>query len=209
MTNALLVAFGVLTLGIVALLVWRRVAAGRIGRARERLLLTLLDEMDSVVGPVLEGKAPHPVDVERFAAAARTRTTLFDFLLFHKRLNLFPAAYRTVEALAESQLVFWLDHPNELGSPPDEIELAEEVEIEARQSGRARWLVFRFRVNPPHWAAGDGWVAGVVGPVSRRHREAFPDAPVVWSMFRPFGSMSPADHARACRDLARMSGVRV
>ena len=130
MAGALLIAFVGLGFGIALFLGWRHWAAGKIGQARDNLTLALLDEMESVVAPILAGQAPDSADVERFAAEPRTRATLFDFLLFHKRLDLFPAAYRTVEALAESQLVVWLLHPNELGSPPDEIELAEEVEIE-------------------------------------------------------------------------------
>lgn len=27
-----------------------------------------------------------------------------------------------------------------------------------------RFFVFRFRTKPPHWAAKDGWLAGVAGP---------------------------------------------
>jgi hypothetical protein len=106
--------------------------------------------------------------------------------------------------LSEGQLVEWLLHPNELGARPDEIELMKKIE----DGDRGRWLVYRFRMREPHWAAKDGWMAGVVGPVGPADdAEPLPEAPVVFSMFNAFDSASPEEHVAAVCKLMGKVGV--
>jgi hypothetical protein len=209
-----------LAYGFIAFIVVVAVGAAtwyiRRGRQTDRdsfqLRMKLADEIEPVTRAIYAGEEPLPEALERAAADPRTRNTLFEFLLFHHKLESFPSRYRTAEAFAESALVQWLMHPNELGVPPDEIELANEVRDPPRSTvmgRRDRWFVFRFRTLPPHPAAEDGWMAGVVGPVSGPPIEQFPDAAVVWSMFRPFDSAFPEEHVSAVRELARKTGVTV
>jgi hypothetical protein len=174
--------------------------------------MDVMEEIEPITRAVYAGDEPSPEDLERAAADPRTRNTLFEFLLFHQKLPSFPSKYRTAEAFAESSLVQWLRHPNELGTTPDEIELVNEVRDPPKQTvmgRRDRWFVFRFRMLPPHSAAEDGWMAGVVGPVSGPPIEQYPDAAVVWSMFRPIDSATPEAHVSAVRELARKTGVAV
>jgi hypothetical protein len=113
-----------------------------------------------------------------------------------------PPQYATPEALAESDLVVWLMHANELGAPPDAIELVKTIERPAGAPGQnSRYYVFRFRTNPPHWAASSGWMAGVAGPYADGD-EAF-DTPAagVFSKFEAFESRSPEDHLAAIEQM--------
>jgi len=202
MQYVFLIAGGLVIGALLAFVGWRYVAMWRASRESTRVGLRLMDELEPVWKPVYAGNDPNPVDVANFAANPQTRETLFDFLLFHKKLSQFPNEYRTPLALAESQLVRWLMHPNELGCAPDKIEFV----ATASPNTQEKWLVFRFRTDPPHWAAEDGWMAGVVGPFSSscklEETEDIPDsAPVVFSMFRAFDSLTPQEHATACQKL--------
>lgn len=66
-----------------------------------------------------------------------------------------------------------------------------------------RYFVFRFRTNPPHWAAKSGWMAGVAGPYFPGD-EAF-DAPAagVFSKFESFETRSLEDHLAAMVSVSR------
>src|SRR5512140_2514121 len=185
MTKNVLLVIAAAVAAAVVLVRWQR---RRMVNAQYRIGLDLLAEMETVAGPVLRGETPDPAALERFAADSRTRIELFGFLLHHKRLALFPGAFRTPVALAEGELVRWLLHPNELGAAPTAIELAEAVDLDPSPSGMTTWLVFRFRGR-------DGaWLAGAAGPVAMHSKEPYPpDA--AWSQLHAFDSASARDHA--------------
>jgi hypothetical protein len=153
-------------------------------------------------------ESPSQADVDRLARDPRTRATLYETLREHKRADLMPAAYATQQALAESRLVTWLMHPNELAAAPDEITLGAEVALPDADAKDERWLVYRFRTMAPHWASQIGWMAGVVGPV-RSRSEPTPDVPVVFSRLPHWDSATPEGHAAAVRDLMRQKGLVV
>lgn len=191
---------------------WLRARGRRADRHSHRVRDQTMEMIEPVTRAIYAGGAPSSDALAEAAADPRTRNTLFGFLLFHHKLALFPPAYRTAEAFAESSLVSWLMHPNELGMAPDKIELVDEVRDPPEQTvmgRRDRWLVFRFRTLPRHGATGEDWMAGVVGPVSGPPAEQYPDAAVVWSMFRPMASATSTAHVAAVRELARKSGVAV
>lgn len=56
-----------------------------------------------------------------------------------------------------------------------------------------RFFVFRFRTKPPHWAAKDGWLAGVAGPYWENEEPDLVPAGV-FSRFEAFDSCSPDEH---------------
>ena len=101
---------------------------------------------------------------------------------------------QALEMIAESDLVAWLLHPNELGGVPDGIELAEVIEREEGDPPeKYRFYVFKFRTLEPHWMARHGWVAGVAGPYwDGQDPDASP--PGVFSEFEPFNLRTPAEH---------------
>lgn len=201
----LLVALGWLTVFI--LFAVYRYRAAHQGTARQKS--KALAEVEPHLLSLGSGGEPEPAELERLAKNPLTRSTLFDLLLTQGRLDLFPSQFRTQVALAEGDLCDWLSHPNELGTAPDEIELVESLELPGADGIPRKWLVFQFRVHPPHWAAKDGWTAGVVGPLAVTDREPFPGAQVVFSTFAPIGSRTPAEHVQAVRSLAAAKGLSV
>lgn len=155
-------------------------------------------EIEPVLAPLREGRTPSPDQIHALAARVETRSVLYRALGAMRRADLFPAHFATPEALAESDLVVWLAHGNELGAKPDAIEHVKTIERTIGASGRrARYLVFRFRTDPPHWASKSGWMAGVAGPYLDRD-EGF-DTPQarVFSKFEAFDARAPEDHLSA------------
>jgi hypothetical protein len=145
---------------LVAWLYYRAVAGGR------RAYKALADRIAPVTNALVKGEVPSEDLLRRFAADRETRKVLFETLESFDRIGLFPAEFLTWELLAEADLVAWLAHPNELGSVPPEIELLARVPEPGNASADAAYFIFRFRVHEPHWAAKNGWLAGVAGPYS-------------------------------------------
>ncbi len=186
---------GILVLLVIAFIVWRLVATARGGR---KPLMRLLEQIAPVIDAVRAGLRPDAAQVRQFAADPATRKVLYDTLLYHQRLDLFPTTYRTWEAMAEADLVFWLCHPNELGSPPDAIELMATVPDPAGTGGSSRkYFVFRFKTKPPHWAASDDWLAGVAGPYPTAG-DPMPGGTGTFSRFESYDSHSPEEHVARC-----------
>jgi hypothetical protein len=158
---------------------WLRARVVRGGRRRDEALVM-------AIGPVGEKLARGlPVPPEEMAAVARTpqlRVALFPILLGHKKLELFPKEYLDEASQAESQLAYWLMHPNEAGDAPEELQPVEVVTRPLRH-GPHRFHVLRYRMPAGHWAAEDGWLLGIVGPF------ADGDAPYVG----PAGAFSRMD----------------
>lgn len=88
----------------------------------------------------------------------------------------------------------WLLFPTELGVLPDEIVLTKEIKRgEGAPSRPCRYFIFKFRTHPPHWAAKDGWMAGVAGPYfSDWKSEESPS--MVFSRFEAYDSATPEEH---------------
>jgi hypothetical protein len=149
---------------------------------------------------LVAGENPDPADLERFAQDRTTRKVLYDALERHQKLALFPSKYLTREAMAEADLVVWLNHPNELGSVPDEMELMATLPVPAAGFEGQRYYLFRYRMRPPHWAAKDGWLAGVAGPYPVDGTVGS-GAPGTVSRFESYDSKSPEEHVRTTHQL--------
>jgi hypothetical protein len=101
--------------------------------------------------------------------------------------------------------VNWLMHPHELDAKPDAVELVGMVDA-SKFGESGHYLVFRYRTNPPHWAAQDGWLGGIVGP--------YPDDAVLdpggvhaFSSFAAIDASSPSGiEANARANIAEMRG---
>lgn len=152
---------------------------------------------EPIIDPIRKGKTPDRAAIAALAANPEFRNALYEELVDVERADLFPAEYRTLSAFAESALVSWLSHPNELQRSPDEIELVGEHFIDSESDlGQIRYLLYRFRINPPSFAADRSWMAGAVGPFL-----AGADAPLVlpkalFSELEPFGKRSQEEHVR-------------
>lgn len=177
---------------VVAFVLWRLWATHS---GDQKAYLDLAQRIAPVEERLARREDPNPADLERFAQNRETRKVLYDALEHHNKLHLFPQAYRTFEAMAEADLVVWLCHPNELAAPPDEIELMATVAAPGEEFAGQSYLVFRYRTLPPHWAASDGWLAGVAGPYAMEG--PIPSsAPGTFSRFEAFDSRTPEDHVR-------------
>jgi hypothetical protein len=134
------------------------------------------------------------LEMGRLAANPELRSTLYSTLASNGKSEHFPGEFLNQEALAESDLVFWLCHPNELQVAPDEIQLMARIsKTLPDEAGPARFFVFRFRVNTPHWASERGWMAGIAGPYSPGG-DLQTHARGTFSELAPYDSLTPADH---------------
>lgn len=177
---------GVLGL-VVAFVVWRLYATYAGGR---RAYMQLASRIAPVAEAIGAGRDPSQADLLKFASDRNTRQVLHDLLTQQGKLQLFPREFLTWEAMAEANLIGWLNHPNELGSPPDEIEVMTRV---TAPRAEGHYFVFRYRMAAPHWAAKDGWMAGVAGPYDLT-REPAPYGRGTFSRFEPYDSRTPEEH---------------
>jgi len=155
----LLVVLAIVVIIVIAViwLVWR---VGAASARRDRMVSSLLEPVTSALAA---GRVPDGADLERLAANPLTRARLYDALSDPGKTELFPKQHYSAESFAESNMVYWLAHGHELGAVPDQIELMGKGT--RNEDGKsAEYFVFRFRTNPPHWAADKQWMAGVSGP---------------------------------------------
>lgn len=196
--KSLLGILGGVALLILIFLAWRyyMTLTGR------RVYFQALRKIEPVLKALRVGTTPDSADLLRFAEDRQTRKVLFDTLTEAKRLDLFPRQYLTWEALADCDLVLWLWHPNELGAPPDEIELTARIPAPSNALPHpSEYFVFRFRTRPPHWAAKDGWMAGVAGPYMTAG-DPLTHSAGTFSQFEPYDSRSPEEHVKFIHELA-------
>jgi hypothetical protein len=122
----------------------------------------------AIVSLLRLGRTISGPEVLEVAESPEMRNWLWEELVRQGRSSIFPHRYRSQAAFAEGDLVRWLAFPHELGRVPDELELAKVVTIEpGYQDYVLDYYVFRFRLGEPHWAAKEGWLAGVSGPFLR------------------------------------------
>jgi hypothetical protein len=190
----LIIAVIVVTL-IVAFVVWRIAATIRATARRDQMLL---EKLEPVAQALSSNHDPSPELVDKHAKDRLTRTTLYGLLEEYGRESLFPKAHFSAESFAESDMVRWLIHPNELDAVPDHIRLAERVEKDSETTiGMVEYYVFQFRTNPPHWAADNGWLAGVSGPFLKGKPPEI-HRPGTFSRFEVYDSKSADEHAEYC-----------
>jgi hypothetical protein len=180
---------------VAAFVIWRLYATIVGGR---RAYKARLDTIAPVTEALSAGRQPNEADLQRFARDRKTRQVLHDVLAEVQKLHLFPKEFLTWPALAEANLVGWLCHPNELQVAPDEIELM--ATLPAPGAPDTHYFLFRYRTHEPHWAAKDGWTAGVAGPYDLTKPPA-PYAPGTFSRFEAFDSRTPEEHVRAHHQL--------
>jgi hypothetical protein len=190
-------------IGLLASLYWRLLGSG-IARHEARIAAKLAP----VRAAIANGAKPDTALVARLSADPDVRNTLYDELREKGMHAVFPAEYRTFEAHAESELVYWLCHPNELQQPPDQIELMKVVAMNSGTPlGEVDYYLFRFRTNPPHWAADAGWMAGVAGPYVKGRPLDGQSVDATFSEFESYDSMTPEQHVQYYHEMAASHGV--
>lgn len=145
--------------------------------------------------------------VARLAADPACRNHLYAALEELGKEDLFPQEYREVERIAESDLVRWLMHPNELCCPPSEIELVDSVPLE-KDGLSGRVFLFRYRVDADHWLTDKGWLAGVAGPYWDGE-EPSDWGSLTFSEFESFESRTAEEHVAYLRSMVEENGFLV
>lgn len=149
----------ILLAALAGFVLWLFTSVARGAKAQDEALLRQL-------APVAEKFARQaPVgasEIEQLARIPQLRPMLYALLAQHGRLELFPPAYLSKPAQAESALTCWMLHPNELRAPPARIELLETLRrIVGAKEGE--FFVFRYQMPEGHWA-GPHWLLGLAGP---------------------------------------------
>ncbi len=112
----------------------------------------------------LAGKRPfQKTEIVALAGDPLLRYDVFRMLLECEALGWFPDKYATLEAMAESHMVRWLNFPTELGCVPSQIKLLSKETI-SYENQVYDYYCFCFKVKPPHDMAKQGWMVGCVGP---------------------------------------------
>ena len=177
---------------------WRHYATLQGQRKLDSLIMSQISPIVSMI------QSGGPIETDRILDIAKrpeTRSTLFRALHEINRPELFPREYSELWQIAESDLVTWLMHPNELGVSPDEIVLAKEIDwIEGNPTQKYRFFIFKFRISPPHWTSDKGWMAGVAGPYWDGELPLV-SPPCVFSRFEPFDSATSEEHLKKTEKL--------
>ncbi len=153
----------IIILGIIILFIWWLyigVQRGAVKRDEK-----IYKEIAFIEEKIDNNEVVNAEEIEKIAEKAYIRPLLYIILKNYEKLDLFPSKYLEHKFQAESELSYWLAHPNELQTPPDKIELCKVVKKNI-DNKIMDFYVFRFCSNPPHWAAQDGWLLGVAGPYS-------------------------------------------
>ncbi|BCW94701.1 MAG: hypothetical protein WHS44_09790 [Fimbriimonadales bacterium] len=148
------------------------------------------------------GEAAPAQALARAAQSPETRRWLFERLQAMGRLDLYPQAHATQEALAESVMVDWLLFPTELGCPPDEIQLAGVYDIQTDE-GVAEAYLFRFRMED------EDWEVGLAGPFLKAEQPTTSGLGATFSRFEKWRDFLLDKHVERILDLTGESGWRV
>lgn len=132
-------------------------------RLTRKRTLELNARVQPAIAAIQQGSPDCEVLVQKLASDPLTRAHLLEKLVALGKQGMFPAEYLTQDKIAESDLVRWLYHGNELGAVPDRIEQVHmhKVTMGARKGS---CYLFRFRANSYHWAESYGWMCGLAGP---------------------------------------------
>ena len=152
-----LAAIGV---ALLAFIWWRYTSVARGARQRDEKLLAALDPLEERLAKKESVSADEIADLSR---KPQYRPMLHALLEHYERLDLFPQEHLTIVAQGEGALAYWMMHPNELEDAPIDMQLVEEVNRE-HNGERLKYLVYRYRMPPGHWAEKDGWILGLAGP---------------------------------------------
>jgi hypothetical protein len=161
MLKIIAIAAVIITVLLIAFIVWRWTSVARGARERDEKLIARLDP----IGKKLDaGENVSPQEIEALATRPEIRYMLFETLRQMKRPDLLPTKYSSSVAQGESALAYWIMHPNELQDAPEAIEFVETVKRSV-DGQEADFHVYRYRMPAGHWAAKDGWLLGLAGPM--------------------------------------------
>ena len=163
MLKVLLIAVAVVVVLLILFVVWRWTSVARGSRQRDERLLARLDPIGRKIDA---GQAVSRQEIEDLAARPEIRFALFAVLRQMNRTDLLPTGHSSSVQQGESALAYWMMHPNEHQDAPETIEFVETV-TRSVDGKEADFHVYRYRMPAGHWAAKDGWLLGLAGPMDR------------------------------------------
>lgn len=191
---------------IVIFIVYRYWATIKATQKRDRYVL---EQIQPIIDAIDNKTTIDTELIKQLADDPAIRGNLYYILIEHNQTDLFPEQYKNFKSGAESSLVYWLLHPNELGSRPDHIEFVQKVEKEVEIDHEQQlfdYYVFKFKMNPPHWAAKEEWTVGIVGPyIKGKERQDFTAS--AFSTFERFDSKSPEEHVGWVHEMMKQKGL--
>jgi hypothetical protein len=146
----------------VTFIFWRWTSVGRGARKRDEKLITRIDPIGRKIAANI---AISHQEVDSLAARPEIRHILFAVLRQMNRRDLLPIKYSSSIDQGASALAYWLMHPNELQDAPEKVEHVETVKKPV-SGHKVDFHVFRYQMPKGHWAAKDGWLLGISGPMS-------------------------------------------
>lgn len=188
---------------IVAFVIWRWTSVARGANQRDEKLIAALDP----IGKKIEaGETVSPLEISALAAKPEIRFMLFGALRHIKKTELLPTGYSSSVAQGESALAYWMMHPNELQDAPEKIEFIETVTRPV--DGRAAdFHVYRYKMPDGHWAAKDGWLLGLAGPMPV-DTEPYSEMPGAFSRSGDIdGQVKPSDLVDWYVGMLRQKGI--
>ena len=168
----------------------------------------ILKKIHPAIEAVNSGNPNAKKFISDLAKDPSTRNTLYRKLKEINKEDLFPKEYISIEKVAESDLVLWLLHPNELNASPSEIELVRGLNIKEDDKSGLIYL-FKFRVESSHWAHDKGWMAGVAGPFWENEDIFNPTSIGTFSELTPFESMTEEEHVNFLKESLNKKGLVV
>ena len=157
-----------------------------------REALTLADprlKCFAVTSLLRRGESVDPAEIEHVARSLEMRMVFSRQLKKLGKLELMPERWLDPAELAASDLSHWASHPNELAAPPEEVQLMMKVLVESEDGPPEEVYLFRFREYPKPWEPGEGWMAGIAGPIRDGESHGSP-----WSSFKRWDEMTPQEH---------------
>lgn len=147
---------------IIAFIIWRLISVFRGANQRDKILMR---RIDGILKRIRAGETVSTQEVEELAAHPENRYILFSALRQINKDDLFPGSYSSSISQGESALAYWMMHPHELQDAPDKIEYIETFKRHVNDHD-SDFHVYRYKMPPGHWAAKDGWILGLTGPMA-------------------------------------------
>lgn len=151
----------VIAVVVVAFIIWRWTSVGRGAQQRDKKLIARFDPIGKKIDA---GETISLQEIEALAERPENRYMLFAMLRHMNKSDLLPTKYSSSVSQGESALAYWLMHPNELQDAPEEIKVIETVRKPVNGQ-EADFHVYRYRMPAGHWAAKNGWLLGLAGPM--------------------------------------------
>jgi hypothetical protein len=168
-------------------------------------------KLDKMIAPALTALKNDEAEAKdiimEYAKNPITRNHLYQALKAENKADFFPSEFLSEEKIAESDMIKWLMHGNELGAAPTEIQLVAKLPVSQDDKNGSIYL-FQFRINPPHWAADSGWMAGVSGPFwDDEDITDFELSSGTFSEFEPFDSRTYDEHVAYLKQKINATGL--